>query len=193
MKRCILVVFLVYLWCIPCVFADTPKETVKKAVFSDWIKDKTLHWSLIATGSLSGASTGLIESSRYGGYHISNNADDYHAYRLIQDVSNISYGYLIFKQAQQDNKSFWFKSGRIIESLCWRRNALELTYRWNVSGDPFNYSSRYSSNKKAIVYFKWDGERGKFIDAYIGGVGKTGLAIDVGFAGLAALLHLATN
>jgi len=169
------------------------KAVTNKVVKTSWIKDRSLHWGLIITSVMSGASTGLIESAKFGGFHISNSADDYHAYRMVQDISNVSYGWMLYAQTQQRSKSFWVKSGRIIESLCWRRNAFELTYRANVTGSPFNYSDKYSSNKKAIVYFKWDGDKGKFVDAYVRGTGKQGAFIDLGFTTIAVLLHSLTN
>jgi len=156
------------------------KDIPGKVVDTSWVKEGMLKWAFISVSCAHGAFSGIVESSKYNGHYIVA-ADDYHIYRLAQDVTSLSSGWMLYATVRNKNMSFWGKSKRIIGTMAWRRNCFELAYRANRIGDPFNYSDKYSSNKKAILYFKWDGNKGKFVDAYISGTGKQGVAIDIIF------------
>ena len=153
-----------------------------KIVNPTWVSDRSIKIGLYTSFCTAQALTGLIESAKYGGVHLSNSADNYHVYRLAQDVSWISTGVFSYVEIRQENKPWWAKGCRILSAACYGRNCNELTYRWNVTGSPFNYSDKYSSNKKAIFLIKWDSNKGKFVDFNISGTGKQGALIDIGFA-----------
>lgn len=155
--------------------------TVDKAAHPTWVGDRAVKLGLLGSFCAAQGITGLIESAKYGGVHISNSADDYHVYRFAQDVAWIGTGWFAYAETRQEGKPWWAKACRVVGAACYARNAYEWTYRWNRTGSPFNYSDEYSSNRKAIVLVKWDGDRGKLVDFYIDGTGKQGALIDAGF------------
>lgn len=164
------------------IFESTPQAIKAVTQPSSWIQDRALKYGLLTSFIVAQGATGLIESAKFSGIHISNSADDYHIYRFVQDVAWVSTGFFTYATIEQKNKPWWAKTSRIISAACYARDANELIYRWNRTGSPFCYSDRYSSNKKAVVMIKWDSTKGKFVDFYIPGTGKQGALIDAGFA-----------
>ena len=153
---------------------------IDKLLNPKWIRQETLRYSFLTSAVSQGILTGLVESHKYNGNHIVA-ADDYHVYRFGQDVSSIATGFLLYATVKNKEMTKWKKFKRILGVACLRRNSFELAYRANRVGDPFNYSETYSSNRKAIVLFKWDGDKGKLVDFYISGTGKQGAFLDLGF------------
>lgn len=158
------------------------KNTTNKVFETAWLHDRAIKYGLITTFSIAQGTTGLIESAKYGGHYLSNNADDYHVFRGVQNIAWIGTGWFIYAEKSQQGKPWWAKTSRVIGAACYARDANELVYRWNRTGSPFCYSSAYSSNKKALVLLKWDGAKGRFVDFYVSGVGKQGAFIDASFA-----------
>ncbi len=153
---------------------------VKKMLTSDWLTDTWYKYGMIGSLCTAQAFGGLTESYRFSGRHIVSD-DDYHIYKTGRDIAFLSAGYFLTSNLRSKRISWWTKAKRIIGSACLARNAFEWSYRWNRTGDPFNYSPAYSFNEKAIVYFKWSSDKGKFVDAYIGGTGRQGVLIDIAF------------
>lgn len=167
------------------VHADMPgkiETTLVKITKPTWLEDRSIKWGLMSTFCIAQGTTSLIESAKYGGLYLSNSADDYHVYRMLQNAAWLGTGWFSYAVIKQENKTWWSKVCRITGAACYARDANELVYRWNVTGSPFNYSDKYTSNKKAIVLLKWDCEKGKFVDFYISGAGKQGALIDISFA-----------
>lgn len=160
---------------------------IKKMLTSDWLQDNYHKWGLVGSFTLAHGLNGLTESYKFSGRHIVTD-DDYHIYKTGRDVSLLVAGYF-FNANIRTKRLKWYQKGcRILGTLCWGRNSHELMYRWNRTGDPFNYSAKYTSNEKAIVYFKWSSDKGKIVDAYISGVGKQGALIDLAFLIVGKLL-----
>lgn len=175
------ITFTIFIFSINECFGDIGIKNVgKKIIFTEWLQESSLKYGFLSSLCAQGIFTGLVESSKYGGHHVVD-TDDYHIYRYAQDISSLTSGWLLYATVRNEKITFWRKVRRITGVACFRRNCLELAYRANVTGDPFNYSDKYSSNKKAIVYFKWDGNKGKFVDLYISGTGKQGAFIDLAF------------
>jgi hypothetical protein len=158
------------------------KTTAGKVVHTSWMQDRAIKYGLITTFCVAQGTTGLIESAKYGGKYLSNSADDYHAYRYLQTASLIGTGWFCYATYQEQGKPWWAKTSRVMSAMCYSRDVGEMVYRWNVTGSPVNYSDKYSSNKKAIVLLKWDGNKGHFVDFYVSGTGKQGALIDASFA-----------
>ncbi len=153
---------------------------VRKMLKSDFLTDNYHKWGLVTSFALAQGFGGLTESYKFSGRHIVSD-DDYHIYKTGRDISWLITGYFINANIRTKQLKWWQKGCRILGASCLARNSGEFFYRWNRTGDPFNYSPAYTSNEKAIIYFKWSSEKGKFVDAYISGVGTQGALIDVGF------------
>ena len=163
------------------------KAPIGKVINTSWLEQATLKYGLLTTMCVSQALTGLTESHKFSGSHIVSD-DDYHIYRTAQDVAAITTGWFIYANVRNDELKWWNKTLRITGALLISRNMREWAYKANRTGDPFNYSDKYTFNQKAIVYIKWDGDKGKFIDAYIPGTGKAGVIIDVACLWLGTIL-----
>jgi len=178
-----LIIFLMFVWVKPSCSEDlsTSGKIINGALHPAWIQDRAIKYGLLTSFCIAQGTTGLVESAKYGGHYLSNSADNYHIYRGIQNIAWIGTGWFTYAAVQEKNKPWWAKTSRIIGAACYARNCNELVYRWNVSGSPFNYSDAYTSNKKALVLFKWDGTKNKFVDFYVSGTGKQGMIIDASF------------
>jgi len=183
MKRTALFIS-IFLLCIPAnvysEITEKPADLTRKIIVTNWIGQSILKYGMLGSLCTAQALSGLVESHKYNGNHIVSD-DNYHVYRTAQDISWIGTGWLLYANMRSKDISWWTKTRRVLGSACIARDCFELMYRANRTGDPFNYSDKYTSNKKAIVYFKWDGNKGKFVDLYISGTGKRGAFIDIGF------------
>jgi len=192
--RNLIMSLVVILSCYSCqvlpLYADS-KDVLEKISKGSFLKDEALHTGLNLVAVASGMSTGLIESGKFGGKQFNSSSNNYHIMRTAQDASYILYGYVLYAQMREENLSWQKKTGRIIESLAFRRQAFELSYRWNVCGDPFNYSEEISSNHKALTLI-WLDSNWKPYDVYISGCGIYGVLIDLGITVGASALHLMT-
>lgn len=167
--------------------ANTVVEKVTEP--TSWLEDQSIKLGLVTSFCAAQSLTGLIESAKFGGVHISNNADNYHAFRVAQNAAWASTGFFSYAVTQQD-KPWWAKGCRVLGAACHGRNAMEMTARWNLYGSPWDYRDT-SWNRKAVVY--WDLTDLSFPDLYISGVGKQGAAIDIGFAAAGVLFGIIGN
>lgn len=187
MKNLIIVVcvLIAFLFITNECMSDVPIASVaKKVLVPDWLKKETLRYGTLIAFSINGVMDGLVESYKFSGKFITTD-DNYHIFRYGQDISAYATGWMSYAVIRSDKMKFWEKTRVIIGSALIRRNCYEWIYRANRLGDPFNYSD-VSSNRKAIVYIKWNGH--KFVDAYIGGVGAQGVLIDMICLGLGVFL-----
>jgi len=190
MRNLIIVVFI--LLAILCIktecYGDVPgANTIKGIISTEWIKTETLRYGTAITYGLNGVFDGLIESGKFNGKHIINSDNDnYHVIKWMENITSYGSGYLTYGIIKNKQLSWWNKFSILSSSVLIRRNTFEWMYRWNRLGDPFNYSD-VSSNRKALVYFKWSPQKG-FCDMYISGVGAQGVLIDLICVGLSMWL-----
>ena len=150
---------------------------VKKVVTAEWVSDAWLKYGFLASLCAAQGFNGLVESHKYSGNKIVSDSD-YHVYRYGQSLSMLAAGYFTSANIRSKDLSFIKKTRRISGATLIARDCFEWMYRANRTGDPFNYSDQYSFNDKALVYFKFNWNEGKFIDMYISGTGRQGAMID---------------
>lgn len=151
--------------------------SVERAVKADWMDDKLQVIGMVTSLCLYQSMNGLVESHKFGGTHLS--SDAYHLARTGQSLSGLSAGYFLYANIQDRDTGWKKKSMHVIGAGCIARNAFEWTYRWNVTGNMFDYREKWSCNGKAIVYFTvsdW-----KVRDAYVSGYGVYGAVIDAAY------------
>jgi len=176
MRKFIIIFLLLSL--LPCTVNAGLRDYAKKAIDMEWLSDAWLKYGMLSSLCTAQAFNGLVESHKYSGNVIVSDSD-YHVYRYGQSVSMLSTGYFMTSNIRSKKVSWFTKVRRITGSSLIARNCFEWMYRANRTGDPFNYSDEYSFNDKALVYFKFNWNEGKFIDMYISGTGRQGAFIDL--------------
>lgn len=150
----------------------------KSFITADWLTEQWLKYGMVSSLCAAQTFNGAVESHKFSGRHFVSESD-YHVWRYGQSISMLTAGYFMTANIRTDKISWFTKTRRIIGSSLIARDFFEWTYRANRTGDPFNYSDKYSFNDKALVYFKFNWNEGKFIDMYISGTGRQGAFIDL--------------
>jgi len=154
-------------------------DKTKSFITTDWVTEQWLKYGIISSLCIAQTFNGAVESHKFSGRHLVSESD-YHVWRYGQSISMLTAGYFMTANIRSEKISWFTKVRRIVGSSLIARDCFEWTYRANRTGDPFNYSDEYSFNDKALVYFKFNWNEGKFVDMYISGTGKQGAFIDLG-------------
>lgn len=164
--------------------SETMNKVADKVFYPSW-KRETAKIAFVTSFCTYQTLNGLVESSKFSGRHIVKE-DDYHLYVTAQSLSGLGAGWSTYALVQNKNIGWGTKLRWGLGAACIGRDFKEMAYRWNLTGDPVNYSEEYTSNKKAIIYWTW--QNGWFVDAYVSGTGKNGAYIDAAFAATGLVL-----
>jgi len=160
---------------------------VSKVVDTSWLENTAVKYGWLSSIAAHGALTGIVESAKYGGERISTSGDVYHVFRYGQDVAGIASGWFGLSVWQNKHYTGWEKAGLYAEGIIWRSLLYDLDYRWNRTGNPFDYNPEHSFNKKTIVYVEFYGWVPR--DAYIGIGWVTGPVYDILRVAVGSYLH----
>jgi len=177
--------FLILLLCSSTAFAEP--NIVQKAVNTSWLANAAVKEGFLLSMVAHGTATGIVESAKYGGQVICTDGQYYHVARLGQDLSSLSTGWFAYSLCQNRYFKWYDKLGLFVEGSIWRSLAFDLSYRYNVTRNPFCYDPNRSFNHKAIVYIEFYNWRPQ--DAYLSINEISGPAWDIARVAVAAYLH----